>query len=209
MALSAEEEAQGWRSLFDGTLEGWRGFMTESVPETWSAQDGVLVLTPGDDYGVDIMTVDQFTDFELRFEWRLETRGNTGVFFRVTEEAPYPYWTGPEMQLLDNGAHPDGQNPLTSAGAAYGIYAPSEDATRPTGEWNEAAVRVEGNMVTHWLNGVEVVSYELMSPEWQAIVAETKFAKWPKYGVTGRGHIAFQDHTDPAWFRNIRILELN
>lgn len=206
--LSAQEVSDGWRMLFDGSLDGWRGYRRESVPGGWGVEDGVLVFSPGVEGG-DLMTVDQFGNFELVLEWRIEEGGNSGVFFRVTETEEYPFWTGPEMQILDNANHRDGQNPTTSAGAAYGIYAPVEDATRPLGEWNEARILVEGNQVTHWLNGTELLSYELQSDEWEALVQETKFVDWPNFGREPRGHIVFQDHGDPVWFRNVKIREIH
>lgn len=202
--LSVQEIDEGWRVLFDGTLHGWRGYRRDDVPGGWSAEAGLLRFTPGKEGG-DIMTVDQFEDFELALEWRIEEGGNSGVFFRVTEAEEYPFWTGPEMQILDNANHGDGQNPTTSAGAAYGIYAPIRDVTHAVGEWNQARIRVDGRRVTHWLNGVEILSYELGSDEWEALVKETKFVDWPRFGREPRGHIALQDHGDPVWFRDVKL----
>ncbi len=205
--LTAAEKAEGWRLLFDGSMTGWRGFGKEDLPANWTATEGLLTFTPGDDGG-DIITLDQFQDFDLSLEWRLGAAGNSGLFFRVTEEDAYPFRTGPEMQILDNDGHADGQNPLTAAGAAYGIYAASEDMTKPVGEWNVARLRVQGPKVEHWLNGTKIVKYELGTEQWLALVAETKFVEWPGYGRAPRGYVSLQDHGDPVWFRNIKILEL-
>ena len=206
--LSAQETAEGWRPLLGESLdEGWRGYRMEGVPEGWSVKDGVLSFTPGGEGG-DIITREQFQDFELRLEWKLAEAGNSGIFFRVAETGRYTYWTGPEMQVLDNDGHRDGQSPLTSAGANYGLHAPSVDATRPVGEWNEVRIVVRGNDVEHWLNGERVVSYSLGSEEWTALVAGSKFAEWPGYGEAPMGHIGLQDHGDPVWYRNIAIREL-
>jgi uncharacterized protein YycO len=113
--------------------------------------------------------------------------------------------SGPEMQILDNARHADGKNPLTSAGANYGLKAPVRDVTRPVGEWNDARLVVSGAHVEHWMNGVKVVEYELWSPAWESLVKASKFVKMPAYGRAKRGRIALQNHGDPVWFRNITI----
>ena len=206
--LTPEEEAAGWRLLFDGeTLDGWRGYQQEGVAAGWSAEDGVLAFAPGGDGG-DLITVEQFADFELSLEWKVGPGGNSGVFYRLTEEERAPYWTGPEMQILDDDGHADGRNLKTSAGSNYALHGPSEEVVRPAGEWNHARIVVNGSHVEHWLNGAKVVAYELWTPEWEAAVAETKFSEWPGYGRARRGHLGVQDHGDPVWFRNIKVREL-
>ncbi|NNM35405.1 MAG: DUF1080 domain-containing protein [Gemmatimonadetes bacterium] len=204
--LATEETEAGWQ-LLSASLDGWRGYMSDAVPGGWAVDEGLLTFTPGGEGG-DLITRDQFDDFELALEWRVESRGNSGIFYRVVEEGRYAYWTGPEMQILDNEGHPDGASPLTSAGANYGLHAPPEDVTRPVGEWNEARVVVRGSDVEHWLNGTRVVAYTLGSPEWRALVAESKFSQWPGYGEAPRGHLGLQDHGDPVWFRNVRVRSL-
>lgn len=202
--LTPEEEAAGWKLLFDGTLEGWRGYRQEGVPGGWQALDGTLAFMPGRGGG-NLITVDQYADFELALEWKIEEGGNSGIFFRATEDEVAPYWTGPEIQVLDNARHPDGRNPETSAGSNYALHAPTEDVTRPIGEWNEVRINVRGSQVEHWMNGVRIVAYELWTDEWRAMVDRTKFGEWPGYGMAPAGHIGLQDHGDPVWYRNIRI----
>jgi hypothetical protein len=204
--LTPEEAKSGWRLLFDGqTTAGWRGYQKQEMPAGWQVVDGAL--TRVGEAG-DIISVDQFADFELALEWKLSPGGNSGIFYRVTEEGEYGYYSGPEMQVLDDAAHPDGRSRLTSAGSAYGLYAPPAGVVRPAGEWNQVRIIVKGPHVEHWLNGQQVVSYELMSPEWEAKVKATKFAEWPQYGRAPRGHIALQDHGDWVAYRNIRIREI-
>ncbi len=207
LALTDEEAAAGWRLLFDGTLDGWRGYRRDDVPAGWSAQDGVLAFTPGRGGG-DLVTERRFADFELAFEWKIGPGGNSGVFFRLTEAEREPYWTGPEMQILDNAGHADGAVPESSAGANYGLHAPARDATAPPGEWNQARIVARGPHVEHWLNGVQVVAYELWTDEWRARVARTKFAEWPGYGMAESGHVGLQDHGDPVWYRSLKVREL-
>jgi hypothetical protein len=204
--LSPADVQAGWRLLFDGrTTAGWRGYHRQDMPAGWEVVDGALtrVAEAGD-----IITLDQFTDFELALEWKISPGGNSGIFYRVTEEGDDGYFSGPEMQVLDDATHADGQSRLTSAGSAYGLYAAPAGVVRPVGEWNEVRIVVNGRHVEHWLNGQRVVSYELLSPEWEAKVKATKFAQWPEYGRASRGHVALQDHGDWVAYRNIRIREL-
>ncbi|HEX6999947.1 MAG TPA: DUF1080 domain-containing protein [Gammaproteobacteria bacterium] len=203
---SAAERAEGWRTLFDGeTLEGWRRLDGETPPAGWRAAHGELVR---EGPGGDLLTVQQFDDFELRLQWRIAPGGNSGVLFRVRPEHGEAWETGPEFQVLDNAGHPDGRNPLTSAGANYALHAPVRDVTRPPGEWNDVRLVVDGAHVEHWLNGEKVVEYELWSEDWEARVAASKFASLPHYGRARRGHIALQDHGDLVAYRSIMIRPL-
>ena len=154
------------------------------------------------------MTVEQFGNFELRLDWRISEGGNSGIMFRVSPDGKETYETGPEMQVLDNQRHADGKDPLTTAGSCYGLYAPVRDVTRPVGEWNVVVIIARGAHVEYWLNDVQVVKYELWSPEWEALVKASKFGSMPGYGRSKKGHIVLQDHDDQVWYRNIRIRQL-
>ena len=204
--LTEAETRDGWRFLFDGeTLNGWRGFRSETPPAGWKAIDGALVR---DGAGGDIMTVEQFADFELRLEWKLSKNGNSGIMFRVTQEGGQTYETGPEFQVLDNAGHKDGGNSLTAAGSNYALHPPVRDVTRPIGDWNDVRLVVNGPHVEHWMNGVKLLEYELWSDDWNERVKASKFNKMPHYGRAKRGHIALQDHGDAVWYRNVKIRPL-
>ena len=205
--LTADEKAAGWKLLFDGrSVDGWRPFKGEGAPQGWRAVDGALTRVGK---GGDIITTDQYSDFELRLEWKIEKGGNSGIFFHVLEEGgDQAYYTGPEVQILDNATHKDGASGLTSAGSNYALHAPARDVTKPVGQWNDVRLVVKGPHVEQWLNGVKIVEYELWSPDWEARVKASKFAKMPGYGRAKAGHIALQDHGDPVAFRNIRIRSL-
>jgi hypothetical protein len=191
------------KSLFDGrSLEGWRGFRSNQPPPGWAAVDGTLARTGP---GGDIVTVDEFGDFDLRLQWKISEGGNSGIIFRVANVGSEVWESGPELQILDNARHVDGKNPLTSAGANYALHAPVRDVTRPVGDWNDVRLVVAGARVEHWMNGVKVVEYELWSPAWESLVKASKFVKMPAYGRAKRGRIALQDHGDRVWFRNITI----
>jgi hypothetical protein len=206
--LSTEEQNAGWQLLFDGkTFNGWRGFKMDRAPSGWVITRGGELHFKTKGKG-DIMTVEQYGDFELKLEWKISKGGNSGIFFRVTEDDEFSWKTGPEMQVLDNAKHKDGLDPRTSAGANYALHAPSQEVTRPAGEYNEARIIAKGNHIEHWLNGVKIVEYEIGSPEWEELVAQSKFGEMPKYGRNRRGHIVLQDHGDKVWYRNIRIRPL-
>lgn len=201
--LTDAERDDGWKLLFDGTsLEQWRGFRMDSMPAGWQAVDGAITRVSA---GGDIITRNTFTDFELRLDWKVEPGGNSGIMYRVTEEDSSTYQTGPEMQVLDDSGHADGASRLTAAGSAYAIYGAPAGAVRPAGKWNEIRLIVDGSHVEHWLNGQKVVEYELGSPEWETLVANSKFNQWEGYGRAQSGHIALQDHGDRVSYRNIRI----
>ncbi|MFN2564235.1 MAG: DUF1080 domain-containing protein [Gemmatimonadaceae bacterium] len=201
--LTPEEQAAGWRSLFDGrTTAGWRGYRKREMPAGWRVVDGALTRVAE---GGDIVTNDQFANFELALEWKVAPGGNSGIFYRVTEDAEHTYESGPEMQVLDDARHQDGKSRLTSAGALYSLYAAPAGVSKPAGEWNAVRIVVNGAHVEHWLNGVKVVDTEMWSPDWEKRVRESKFNEWSGFGRAKRGHIALQDHGDWVAYRNIRI----
>lgn len=200
-------QAGPWKSLLDGnSLAQWKGYRTEAIPAGWSAAGGVL--SKERPVG-DIITREQFGDFELSLEWKISTGGNAGIFYRGTEEYERVYWSAPEYQLLDDANHADGKSRLTSAGSDYGLYPSPAGHLKPVGEWNETRIIAKGTHVEHWLNGVKLLEYEFGGPDWAAKVAASKFKDWPNYGKAPRGHIALQgDHTGSLAFRNIKIREL-
>ena len=196
-----------WTVLFDGTsLDAWRGYKNTPVPSGWHIVDGTLTKeTPV----ADIVTKDEFDDFELEIEWKIGEAGNSGIFYRGTEEYDHIYWTGTEYQLLDDLEAADNKTRLTCAGAAYGLYPPPEGHLKTVGDWNKTRIVARGAHVEHWLNDFKLLEYELWSPDWEAKVQASKFKAWPNYGRAKKGHIALQgDHTGVLAFRNIRIREL-
>ncbi|HEY6091220.1 MAG TPA: DUF1080 domain-containing protein [Gemmatimonadales bacterium] len=201
--LTDADRAAGWRLLFDGkTTSGWRNYGKPTISDGWKAQAGTLTRVGA---GGDIITTDQFRNFELTIDWKIEPGGNSGVFYRASEDSDAIYWNAPEMQVLDDAKHPDGQNPMTSAGAAYDLYPAPRGAVKPGGEWNTARLIVNGNHVEHWLNGVKLLEYEFGSPDWNSKVAASKFAPHPRFGKNAQGHIGLQDHGNVVSFRNIKI----
>jgi hypothetical protein len=205
-ALTPQEQASGRTLLFNGkNLEGWRAFKSETPPAGWKVVDGLLAR---DSTSGDLMTKNQYGDFELRLEWKISPAGNSGIMFHVTTAAELTYETGPELQVLDNAGHRDGENAITSAGSNYALHAPLGDVTKPIGEWNDTRLIVKGPHVEHWMNGVKLLEYEMWSDDWEKRVQASKFGKMPAYGRAKRGHIVLQDHGDPVWYRNLRIKPL-
>ncbi len=201
--LTAADAQAGWKLLFDGkTTAGWRGFRQQTIPAGWQVVDGALARVGS---ASDIVTTTQYKDFELMLEWKVAAGGNSGIFYRVSEDREATYETGPEMQVLDDAKHADGGSPLTSAGALYGLYPAPRGISRPAGEWNQARIVLRGSHVEHWLNGKQIVFAEIGSADWNARVEASKFKQWPGYGKNASGFIALQDHGDLVWYRNIRI----
>ena len=181
--LTAQEEADGWMLLFDGvSTEGWRGYGRDGMPPGgWSVENGELVghASGGDMEGGDIVTVGEFTDFDLVFDFKVGPEGNSGVFYRVQEHQGAGLWqVAAEYQVLDDPAYiamgtMDMAKHLT--GENYDLHGTSEKTMHPTGEWNTGRIRVEGNHVTHWLNGQITVEFEMYTDAWEALVAASKF----------------------------------
>lgn len=192
-----------WMALFDGhTTTGWRGYRMDSLPTGWQVVDGTLTrVGPGGD----IITTATFKNFELSLEWKIAPGGNSGIFYRASEDTDAIYWNAPEMQVLDDSGHADGHSRLTAAGSDYGLYPSPAGVVKRAGEWNAVRIVVIGNHVEHWLNGVKVVDYELGSADWTARVQASKFAPHLRYGKNAAGHIGLQDHGDWVAYRNIKI----
>ena len=206
--LTDAEKGSGWKLLFDGkSSEGWRGFKKPAFPEQgWTIEDGWL---HGAAKGGDLITDGQYEQFDLRWEWKLEPAGNSGLKYFVSETGSSA--VAHEYQMLDDERHPDGR---LGAGkrvtaAFYDVLKPTvKPPVRPMGEINQSRILVQGNHAEHWLNGVKVLEYELGSPEVKAAVAESKFKAVPGFGTRKKGHILLQYHQSHVWFRNIKLREL-
>ncbi len=136
-------------------------------------------------------------NFALRFEWKVGTGSNSGIYYRPTQY---------EYQILDNAAHADGKNPRTSAASLYFCVQPSKDMTKPTGEWNTGRVVCKGTIIQHWLNGEKVIHLDYKDPKWAFNV---DMLRQRGGDLEARGaYLSLQDHGDPVWYRNIRLKKL-
>jgi len=202
--LNPQSSTTKTRVLFGGkSLSEWRGYKSDTVPAGWTIVNGTLAKTGS--VG-DIVSKDEFGDFDLQLEWTIGEAGNSGVFYRGTEEYDHIYWSAPEYQLLDDIKASDNKTRLTCAGSAYAVYPSPEGHLKRVGEWNSTRIVARGNHIQHWLNGFKLLEYEIGSSDWEARVQASKFKDWPNYGRARRGHLAMQgDHAGSLAFKNIRI----
>lgn len=203
----------GFVALFDGSsTENFRGYNKDKFPDKgWKLEEGNLRVIGKTRGSSDIITKEQYSDFDLRWEWKVAKGANSGIMYRVEEVKNQPtYKTGPEYQILEDGNHGDGKNAKTSAGALYALIACNEKkALKPVGEWNTSRIVFDDNKVQHYLNGQLVVEYVWGSDEIKALIAKSKFKNWKEFMTKDKGHIAFQYHNDDVWYRNIRIKDLS
>lgn len=202
--LSPAESAAGWTLLFDGkSTAGWRGFKTPAPDAGWTVTGGVL--SPDPKTSKDLVTQANYENFELTFDWKISSKGNSGVMYHVIGVGEETYESGPEYQILDNAR---GEPPLEQAGGLFALYPPTSDRTKPVGQFNHALIIVDHGKVQHYLNGMKVAEYEIGSPEFKAKVAASKFKRWPQFATGQTGFIALQNHGDDVAFKNIKIRAL-
>jgi hypothetical protein len=210
--LSDQQKAEGWVLLFDGiSMNGWRTFKNQET-NSWEVTEGTLHCKSPEDTTAskraDLVTKEQYENFELAFDWKIGPSQNSGVMFRVTEDYDVPYATGPEYQVIDERGYPSPLKDTQMAAANYDMHPASNKTVNAPGEWNSARLIVNGSHVEHWLNGAKVVAYELWSDEWKTMVANSKWKDFPGYGQAKKGHIDLQDHGGEVWFRNIMLKPL-
>ena len=219
--LTESEKRSGWELLFDGTsLEGFKGYQQDTPGAGWQVIDGAIVRTEA---AGDLLTKAMYDSFEIQLEYRISKAGNSGLMFHVTEDGKRPWYSGPEVQIIDNDAGKDGQK----AGWLYQLYEPHEkkwvmriekaaglpvkelvDATRPAGEWNHLYLRVTPGSSEVCLNGVSYYKFVIGNDDWNKRVAKSKFSKFEQFGKAGNGHLCFQDHGDEVAFRSIKVRRL-
>lgn len=216
--LSDKEKKEGWRLLFDGkTTNGWRKYRGDKPGSAWKVKDGILYLDASNKVnnkvvdGGTLMTREQYKDFELSVDWKIAPCGNSGIFFNVVEEGKgaEDWNTGPEMQILDNSCHPDGQYPKHRAGNLYDLIASPTESVKPAGEWNTARILSDKGHLVLWLNDVKQAEIQMYSPGWDALVKGSKFKDTEVFAKSRQGYIALQDHDNEVSFRNIKIRKLH
>lgn len=206
---------KGWEWLFDGkSTDKWRSVNSDRFPSTgWTIENGTLVMAGKG--GGDLVTREQYSDFDLVFDFNLTPSANSGIKYFVGElkntQTGKTTINGPEYQVIDDYNYPeikDDPHGKSSTAAVYLLYAPQNKTLKPAGQWNQARIVAKGKEVSHWLNGVKVASYTRGSADFRERVAKTKFQPWANYGEAASGHIMLTDHGDKVYFRNIRIKRL-
>jgi len=207
------EPKSTWISLFDGkTTKGWHSYGKTSAGEAWKVVDGSLHLEAGKGLSAgDLITDESFEDFDLKLEWKISKNGNSGILFYI-QDNPDKYkqiwFTGPEMQVLDNDGHPDGVILKHRAGNLYDLIEGKEGVVNPVGDWNQVEIISKDSKLDLILNGTTVVSTYVGDDNWRALIAGSKFKDMPDFAKVFKGHIGLQDHGNEVWFKNIKIKKL-
>lgn len=217
-ALSESEQQEGWQLLFDGTSKnGWHIFNSKTDGSAWQVEDGSLTFVPGevkDDHtigGGDIISQEEFDNFDLKLEWKVADSGNSGIILFIKEDPKYEHtWhTGPEMQVLDNNGHPDAKIEKHRAGDLYDLISANPVTVTKAGEWNQVEIISNNGLLEFYLNGPKVVSTTLWDDQWKSLIKASKFKDMPDFGTYKKGRIGLQDHGNRVWYRNIKIKKLN
>ena len=217
--LTSKEKKEGWKLLFNGqNFDGWRQCNGTAMPANWVInEDAMKVFTgegkkPGDGANGDILfSGKKYKNFELSVDWKASKMANSGIFYNVREVPGQPiYYAAPEVQVLDNVDASDNKVDSHMAGSLYDMLPADPKTVHPAGSWNTIVISMKDGKVTHTQNGVKVVTYTLWTPEWDALVAKSKFKTFPGFteGISKEGFIGLQDHGYPVCFRNIKIREL-
>lgn len=214
--LSAAEKAAGWKLMFDGaTTDGWHTYGSKTIGSAWKAVNGTLFLDAKNkrdaQSGGDIVSDEEFGNFELQLDWKLTKGGNSGVVIYSKEyRAKYEYmWsTGPEMQILDNDVHPDGKIRKHRTGDLYDMISSNSEPVKPTGEWNHVVITSLNGKLDFYLNGVHVINTTMWNDNWRNLIANSKFRDAPDFGTYRTGRIGLQDHGNNVYFKNIKIKRL-
>ncbi len=210
VAVSAKTAEAEWVSLMGES--DWRGYNMDSLPDNWSIKDGVIeCYGKAGDVGGDIISRDEYDNFELSLDWKISEGGNSGVFYHVVEDTVYhsPYQTGPEYQLMDDKGFKEPLEDWQMAGANYAMHVANDKKTlKPVGEWNSTRIIFDHGKVEHWLNGEKIVEFDKNSEDWKAKRNSGKWNDYPEYGNANSGYLGLQDHGAGVWFRNVKVRRL-
>jgi hypothetical protein len=185
---------QAWENLFDGTnVSAFREFPTNasnSFPSnSWLVTNGILatrvVANP-----THLITRVAYSDCELRWRWKTDTNGNSGVFYRETSQSNSLSAVSQEYQLLDDQNRTEVTDPRHQLAAVWGLISATNRQLVPTTNWNDCRVIVSGNRVQHWLNGRVVIDYYINSPQWTNIVSPSAIGY---FGQATNAYLGFQN----------------
>lgn len=210
--LSNGEKDNGWKLLFDGeSLKGWHLYRKGNIPSVWEVSNGELSCNPNNQKeDGDLVTDEEFENFDLTFEWKMAADGNSGVFINAIERDSIPaaWFSGPEYQLLGN-ANPDYPFANKRTGCLYGFLPQiTPVAVKPVDEWNQSRIKQVDGKVEFYLNDTLTASEDFKSQAWLDAIKQSGFSNYPEYGRYTKGHIVLQDWAKGVSFRNIKIKEL-
>lgn len=206
--LTAKEKADGWKLLFDGKkIEHWRNFKAQGVKPKWIIQDEAMHLTGKG--GGDLISTENYENFDFRLEWKIAEAGNSGIFILGDESGKRVYSHAPEVQILDNERHADRKKESRRSGSLYDMIAAPPSSQKPAGEWNSVRIMVKDSHLQVWQNDVQTIDVKINGPKWKELLAKSKFATWEGFGLNKKGFLGLQDHSDPVWFRNLKVKVLD
>jgi hypothetical protein len=210
--MNNDQTTEDWQTLVSGnSLNGWHIYGKTTVGQSWKVQDGEIFFDPSVKDGGDIVTDEEYENFHLKLQWKIDSGGNSGIIFYVHEDTSKfgnTWNTGPEMQVLDNERHADAKINKHRAGDLYDLIAANPETVKPAGEWNDVEIRAENGNLVFRLNGSDVVQTTMWDDNWKNMVANSKFKEHSGFGTYKKGKIALQDHGDKVWYRNIQIRRL-
>ncbi len=207
--LSAKEKQNGWVLLFDGkSTDQWRPYKNVAS-DGWEIVNGEIHCKEKDvQHRADMITKEEYADFELAFDWKVSKGANSGLVYRIDEQHGAAHESGSEYQLIDDIGYPGKLEKWQNSGADYDMHPPVKIASKPAGEYNHSVIKAQGKKIEHWLNGVKVAAYEIGTPEWVALKAKSKWKDISGWGENSKGNICLQDHGGGIWFKNIKIRKL-
>lgn len=186
------------------TLADFTNLTGEAPSGGWTTEGDNTIHLVGKGGG-NLISKNEYTNFELEWEWKLNAKGNNGIKYWVTKIGGKE-WLGIEYQMIDDSGHPDGlKGGSHTTGSIYDIKEPAKDkAVKPAGEWNTSKIIVQDGKIQHWLNGALASEADTTAPEWKEMVALSKFKNKEGF-APGKGKIMLTEHGDETWFRNIRL----
>ncbi len=220
--LSAQEKAAGWQLLFNGkNLDGWHSYLQKGPAKDWNVDNGAIMLErsrTGDEKDfADLVTDAEYSNFDLKLEWKMTPCADSGVMFYVHESTKYAetYETGPEMQIADLVCtKPDSQVLYERSGDLFDLISSDVERVHEAGNWNDFEIIADHGHIQFFQNGYKVIDTYFWNDDWRKLVARTKFAQWPDFGTFRTGHISLQGTEDKGelpiriWFRNIKLRQL-
>lgn len=216
--LTEQEQKDGWKLLFDGSsTKGWHKYGGEPVGSAWKIKDSSIYLDASQTEnwqirgGGDIVTDEEFENFHLKLDWKIDTNGNSGIIIYIHEDSAKYQWgwmTGPEMQVLDNNGHRDAKITKHRAGDLYDLISVSKETVKPALEWNHVEIISNNGKLDLFLNGENVISTMMWDDNWKKLIAGSKFKTVEGFGMYKKGRLGLQDHGNNVWFRNVKIKSL-